>query len=253
MYNENFDGKKTADTFENEITFGRNAVFQALQSDVTANALYVQSGALSGGIGKVLALAKEKKIVIKNVTAEKLTTMCQSTAHQGVALSASPVEYASLEDIISKENPFVIVLDGIEDPHNLGAIIRTAACAGADGVIIPKHRSASITGTVAKASAGAVSSIKIARVANIADTIEKLKARDIWCYCADMDGTSYDKFDFAGGLCLVLGSEGNGVSRLVKEKCDAVISIPMFGGVSSLNVSVAGGILMFACAKARNS
>jgi rRNA methylase, putative, group 3 len=243
MYNEN----------ENEITYGRNAVFQALQSDITVNALYLQSGALSGGIGKVLALAKEKRIVIKTVSAEKLSDICQSTAHQGVALSASPVKYAELNDILEKENPFVVVLDGIEDPHNLGAIIRTAACAGADGVVIPKHRSVSVTGTVAKASAGAVSNIKIARVANIADTIDRLKARNIWCYCADMNGTAYDKFDFKGGVCLVLGSEGNGVSRLVKDKCDAVISIPMFGGVSSLNVSVAGGILMFACAKARNS
>ena len=238
---------------ENEITYGRNAVYAALQSGITANALYLQSGELSKSAGKIIALAKEKHIVIKTVSQEKLNILCGNTAHQGVALAASPISYATLDDILVKENPFVIILDGIEDPHNLGAIIRSAACAGADGVIIPKHRSASVNGTVAKASAGAVNHIKIARVANIAGTIDKLKAKNIWCYQADARGTPYDKFDFRGGVCLVLGSEGNGVSRLASAKCDGVISIPMFGGISSLNVSVAGGILMFACAKARNS
>lgn len=241
----------------NDLIIGRNAVSEALRSERAIDTLLVVKGERNGSVGRILAQCREKKIVIKEVDKKKLDFMCGQGNHQGVAAYAAAHEYAEVEDILSlarerNEDPFIIICDGIEDPHNLGAIIRTAETAGAHGIIIPKRRNASLTWAVGKASAGAVEYMPVARVGNLASTLEELKEKGIWVYSADMDGKNWCETDFSGGVALVVGSEGNGVSRLIKEKSDFVVSLPMKGKITSLNASVAAGILMYEVSRQRS-
>ncbi|MBQ9914442.1 MAG: 23S rRNA (guanosine(2251)-2'-O)-methyltransferase RlmB [Clostridia bacterium] len=239
------------------LIIGRNAVSEALRSERAIDTLLVVRGERNGSIGRILAECREKKIVIKEVDKKKLDFMCGQGNHQGVAAYAAAHEYAEVEDILALaeergESPFIIVCDGIEDPHNLGAIIRTAETAGAHGIIIPKRRNASLTWAVGKASAGAVEYMPVARVGNLASMLDELKEKGIWVYSADMDGKNWCETDFAGGVALVIGSEGNGVSRLIREKSDFIVSLPMKGKITSLNASVAAGILMYEVSRQRS-
>ena len=227
---------------------GRNPVLEALKKNDNIDKLYVQEGVKNGPLVTIIAEAKKRGIMVVPVPKEKLDQMSETGHHQGVILNLSAVVYATVDDILAKaeekgEKPFLFVLDGIEDPHNLGAIIRSANLAGAHGVIIPKHRNASVNATVAKSSAGAVYHTLIAKVTNIAQTIDQLKEKGIWFVCADMDGDVMYNVNMKGAIGLVIGNEGNGVSRLVREKCDMTASIPMKGDIDSLNASVAAGIL----------
>jgi len=230
----------------NLIIYGRNAVLEAIKSGKAINTVYVLSG--SNGLHGIIKAAKESGASVKETHGEKLFSLAEGNRHGGVAAELSAAEYSTVEEILSVENPFVLILDEIEDPHNLGALIRTAEAAGVHGVIIPKRRSAAVTGAVYAASAGAVAHVKIARVTNLVDTIKTLKKRNMWVYGADMNGTPYTKVDFggSGGVALVIGSEGRGLGKLVRENCDVIVSVPMFGEINSLNASVSGGILMFA-------
>lgn len=239
-----------------DLVIGRNAVKEALKAGRPIDSLLVQRGELSGSIRPIIAECKEKGIIVKEVDEKKLDFMCGHAHHQGVIMIAAAHEYSTVEDILRKaeeknEPPFVIICDGLEDPHNLGAIIRTADAAGAHGVIIPERRSVSLSGIVGKTSAGALEYVPVARVKNITVLIKELKEKGLWVYCADMDGTEYTKADLSGALALVVGGEGSGVSRLVKESCDGVLSIPMKGNVNSLNASVAAAILVFEAARSR--
>ena len=248
------DGERD-DRFEkaeprNDLVIGRNAVKEALRAGRPADSLLVQRGELSGSIRPIIAECKEKGIIVKEVDSKKLDFMCGHAHHQGVIMVAAAHEYSSVEEILKKaeeknEAPFIVICDGLEDPHNLGAIIRTADAAGAHGVIIPERRSVSLSGIVGKTSAGALEYVPVARVKNITSTIKDLKEKGIWVYCADMDGTPYRKADLSGAIAIVVGGEGSGVSRLVKENCDGVLSIPMKGNVNSLNASVAAAVLIF--------
>lgn len=240
-----------------QIIYGKNAVTEALMSGSEIDTVYILKSA--GGMSKIIALAKESGSVIKEVGQEKFSSLLGAgVKHGGVAAVMASVSYAEVEDIlkVSREKgmpPFIIAADGIQDPHNLGAIIRTAEAAGADGVIITKRRSASLTSTVFKTSAGAASWIKVARVNSLAQTLEELKKENIWIYGAEADGTPFHKAKLEGGCCLVIGSEGCGLSRLVREKCDQVLSIDMYGHVNSLNASVSAGILIYEAVKYRRN
>lgn len=238
------------DKRNNDIVAGRNPVTEALRSGRAIECLYIAKGELSGSVKVIAALAKEKHIPIKEVDRKKLDFMTNHASHQGVAAVAAVREYSSVDDIFDLaesrgEKPFIIVLDEIEDPHNLGAIIRTAECAGAHGIIIPKRRAAGLSGIVGKASAGAYEYVPVARVTNIASTLDELKDRGCWVYGADMDGQTYCEGDLTGAAALVIGSEGRGLGRLIREKCDAILSLPMLGKINSLNASVAAGVLMY--------
>lgn len=240
-----------------DLIIGRNAVKEALKVGRPADSLLIQRGELSGSIRPIIAECKEKGIIVKEVDSKKLDFMCGHAHHQGVIMIAAAHEYSTVEDILKKaeekgEAPFIIICDSLEDPHNLGAIIRTADAAGAHGVIIPERRSVSLSGIVGKTSAGALEYVPVARVKNITSVIKLLKEKGLWVYCADMDGTPYRKADLSGAIALVVGGEGAGVSRLVKENCDSVLSIPMRGNVNSLNASVAAAILIFEAAHTRN-
>ncbi len=242
---------------EKDVIFGRNSVAEAIKSGRPLDSVMVARGDRSGSIPKIVADAKKAGIVIKEVDAKKLDFICGHNNHQGIAAMGAVKEYSSVEDIFTtaeerNESPFIIICDEIEDPHNLGAIIRTAEAAGAHGVIIPKRRSASLSFTVAKTSAGAVEFMHVARVTNIPQTIDELKKRGVWVYCADMDGEPFYKSNLKGAIALVIGSEGNGVGRLVKEKCDVTLSMPMKGKINSLNASVAAGILMYEVSRQRD-
>jgi 23S rRNA (guanosine2251-2'-O)-methyltransferase len=231
------------------IIIGRNPVLEALKSGREIEKLLVGKDA-EGSIRKILGMAKEKGLSYQFVEKSALDRIADGKAHQGVIAHISTYEYCDVEDIIDLaksrgEDPFVIILDGIEDPHNLGAIMRTADGAGAHGIIIPKRRAAGITDVVAKASAGAVEYVAVAKVSNIAQTIDKLKEMGLWIGACDMDGAEYDTADLKGSLALVIGAEGQGISRLVKEKCDFSLSIPMSGKITSLNASNAAAILMY--------
>ncbi len=237
-----------------DVIVGRNAVMEALRSDVEIDALFVvdsnnQKG--NGSINKIKAIARDKKIVIKSATNQKLDSMADGVTHQGVIATVSCATYATLEEIlaVSKNkgtSPFIIIADEIEDPHNLGAIIRTAEACGADGLIIPKRRSASLSATVYKTSAGAASVLPVCKVSNLVSCIKELKKENIWVYGAEMDGQNWCDLDLSsGGIALVIGSEGFGISRLIKEECDFLVSIPMFGQINSLNASVSAGIIMY--------
>lgn len=238
---------------DNSIIYGRNAVLEALSSEREIDTVFVQKGVQLGGI---VPAAKKRGAVVKDVSAEKLSALCGTTKHGGVAAELCAAEYADIEDILAESEkkgkpPFIIIADEIADPHNLGAIIRSAEAAGADGVVIPKRRSASLNSTVFKTSAGAAAWVKVARVANLVDTIKSLKKRGVWVYGMEADGSPYDKADFSGGTAIVVGSEGFGLGRLVRESCDEVLSLPMNGKVNSLNASVSAGILMYEVVRQR--
>ena len=240
----------------NDLIIGRNAILEALKSERGIDTLLVARGVRNGSVGRILSECREKGIVIKEVDEKKLDFMCGKGNHQGVAAYVAAHEYASVDDILQSardknEDPFLIICDEIEDPHNLGAIIRTAEAAGAHGIIIPNRRNASLTWAVGKASAGAVEYMPVARVGNLAGTIDELKKNGIWIYSADMGGTLWNETDFKGPVALVIGSEGNGVGRLIKEKSDFIVSLPMNGKINSLNASVAAGILMYEVARQR--
>lgn len=246
------------DTIQNNdsLIIGRNAVMELLKSEREIENVLIAKGEREGSINRIIALCKERKIVIKNVDRKKLDFMCAGANHQGVAANVPAHEYSSIDDILAYaeekgESPFLIICDEIEDSHNLGAIIRTAEACGAHGIIIPKRRNVGLNFIVAKTSCGALEYMRVARVTNLASTIEELKKKNIWVYAADMDGQRWDKMDFSGGVALVVGNEGNGVGRLVKEKCDVTVSLPMLGKVNSLNASVAAGIIMYEIAKQR--
>ncbi len=235
---------------------GRNAVMEAFRSGKTIDRLLVLDGSKEGAMLTVLKEAKKHNTVVSFVKKERLDQISTTGKHQGVIAYAAAYEYAEVEDIlaIAKEKgeaPFLILLDGIEDPHNLGAIIRTANLAGAHGVIIPKRRAVGLTATVAKTSAGALNYTPVAKVTNLVQTMEDLKKEGLWFVCADMDGEVMYRQNLTGPIGLVIGNEGEGVSRLVKEKCDFVTSIPMAGDIDSLNASVAAGVLMYEIVRQR--
>ena len=235
---------------------GRNAVLEAFRSGKTIDKLYVLDGCKDGPVQSILREAKKADTVIQYVEKERLNRMSETKKHQGVIAAASAYAYASVDDILARaqekgEKPFLIVLDGIEDPHNLGAIIRTANLAGAHGVLIPKRRAAGLTATVAKASAGAFNYTPVAKVTNISQTIRELKQRGIWFVCADMEGELMYRHDLTGAVGLVIGNEGEGVSRLVKEQCDFTASIPMKGDIDSLNASAAAAVLAYEIVRQR--
>ncbi len=235
---------------EKDLIIGRNAVSEALKSGREVDTLFVAKGDRSGSIGMLMGLARDKGAVVKEVDRRKLDAMCGGANHQGVAARAAAHSYSSIEDIIKNaeekgEDAFVIICDEIEDPHNLGAIIRTADACGAHGVIIPKRRGVSLTYAVGKVSAGALEYVPVARVSNLPSAIDELKEKGFWVYAADMDGKPWNEQDYSGKVALVIGSEGKGISRLVKEKCDFTVSLPMRGKINSLNASVAAGILMY--------
>lgn len=241
---------------KNDLIVGRNSVLEAIQSGREIDSVMIARGERSGSIGKIVSLCKQKNIVIKDVDSKKLDYLCSHSNHQGVVAMAAAHSYAELEDIFESaqsrgEAPFIIVCDEVEDPHNLGAIIRSAEAAGAHGIIIPKRRSASLTYAVSKTSAGALEYMPVVRVPNIPSTLDELKKRGVWVYAADMDGDLWCDTDMSGAVALVIGSEGRGVGRLVREKCDFVVSLPMKGKINSLNASVAAGILMFEVSKQR--
>lgn len=244
------------DTQKQEIIAGRNAVIEALRSGRVPDTIYLADGELHGSIGKVKALAREAGAVIKTASRKKLDELSPEVNHQGVVAICACASYATVEEILAVSKakgtaPFLIIVDEIEDPHNLGAILRTADAAGADGVIIPKRRSASLTAAVYKTSAGAASTVKVARVPNLAACICGLKDQGIWIYGAEMEGERFDRVDFRGAGALVIGSEGRGLSRLVKEACDFLVTLPMNGQINSLNASVAAGILMYEVVRQR--
>ena len=242
--------------YEEFTLIGRNAVIEAYRSGKTIDKLYIQDGSQDGPIKTILREAKKQNTIVKFVSRERLDTMSDHGKHQGVVACAAAMEYAQIDDLFAKaqekgEDPFFILCDEIEDPHNLGAIIRTANLAGAHGVIIPKRRAAGLTGTVAKVSAGALHYTPVARVTNLGKTIDELKKRGMWFACADMDGEVMYRQNLTGPIGLVIGNEGSGVSRLVREKCDYVVSIPMKGDIDSLNASVAAGVLAFEIVRQR--
>ncbi|HIZ55744.1 MAG TPA: 23S rRNA (guanosine(2251)-2'-O)-methyltransferase RlmB [Firmicutes bacterium] len=241
-----------------EFIAGRNAVAEALKAGQTLNALYIAAGERQGSISHLVAMAREQGVVIKEVSPKKLDFLCGHMAHQGVVATISAAEYATVADILQRaadkgEKPFLLAADEIEDPHNLGALIRTAEAAGVHGVLIPKRRSVQLTAAVYKASAGALSYMPVARVQNLAGTLDELKKQGIWVYGADMDGQNWCSVDYTGGCCLVVGSEGQGIGRLIRDKCDVMVSLPMAGQVNSLNASVAGGILLYEIARQRQA
>lgn len=242
------------DNQETSLIYGKNAVTETLNSGREIDTVYVQKGA---SLGKIMALAKKSGAVVKEVSDERLTAMCGTSKHGGTAAELASASYSTVEDILAaaqekEKPPFIIIADEIEDPHNLGAIIRTAEAAGADGLIIPKRRSASLNATVFKTSAGAAAWLKVARVPNLVDTIKRLKENGVWVYGMEADGTPFDKADLSGAVALVIGSEGFGLGRLVRENCDMTLSLPMFGKVNSLNASVSAGILMYEVVRHRN-
>ncbi|TAH63250.1 MAG: 23S rRNA (guanosine(2251)-2'-O)-methyltransferase RlmB [Anaerolineaceae bacterium] len=237
---------------------GRNAVLEAIRAGKTIDKLFVLSGSQDGPIRTITDKAKKMDTIVTYVNKERLDQLSQTGKHQGVIAYTAAYEYAEVEDILAaarekNEAPFILLLDSIEDPHNLGAIIRTAHQAGAHGIIIPKRRAVGLTATVAKTSAGAINYLPVAKVTNLSVTIEELKKEGIWFVCADMDGEMMYKLDLKGPIGLVIGSESEGVGRLIKEKCDFIAKIPMFGQVDSLNASVAAGILSYEIVRQRLS
>lgn len=233
-----------------DVIAGRNPVSEAIRSGRPIDKILVARGEKTGAVVGILAKAREKQIPVKEADRVKLDFLSGSAPHQGIIALAAAKEYSTVEDILAFaaekcEPPFLIVLDELEDPHNLGAIIRTAECVGAHGVIIPKRRSVGLSYTVGKASAGAVEYMRVARVTNIANLLDDLKKQGVWIYGADMNGTDYTQCDMSGACALVIGNEGKGMARLVREKCDVIVSLPMKGHINSLNASVAAGILMY--------
>lgn len=238
-----------------EYIVGRNPVIEALKANKLIDTVYVNRDG-GGSISHIIELARKRDIVVKEVTEPKLSSMAKGAVHQGVIAVGACAEYCTIPDILEyarslKQDPFVIICDEIEDPHNLGAIIRTAESAGAHGIIIPKRRSASLNYTVFKTSAGAASWLRVARVPNIASAIDELKENGVWIYGTDASGERYDKADLKGAVGLVIGSEGEGIGKLVAKKCDFMLSLPMKGKITSLNASVAAGIFMYEVVRQR--
>lgn len=261
---KSYDNNEKRNYYENDensyddIVEGRNAVLELLNSDRDINKIFVQAGEKHGSINKIIAIAKENRVVVTEVEKSKLDFMSKTNNHQGVIAVVPPFNYCEVEDILDlakqrNEDAFVLILDGIEDPHNLGSIIRTAETAGVHGIIIPKRRSVTVNSTVSKVSAGAVEHMKIARVNNINETIRKLKEHGLWIIGTDMNtNTYYYNQDLKGDIAIVIGSEGFGISRLVKENCDMLVKIPMKGKITSLNASVSAGIIIYEAIKQRN-
>ena len=254
-FNKKYD-KKEEKIYDDQIE-GRNSVIELLESKKDINKIFVTKGERHGSINKILAMAKERNVIIVEKDKKQMAQMAQTPNHQGVIAIVPPFEYCEIEDIlenakIKNEDPFILILDGIEDPHNLGSIIRTAETAGVHGIIIPKRRAAAVNSTVVKTSAGATSFMKVARVNNINETIKYLKENNVWIYGTDMETEKmyYDE-DLTGNVAIVIGSEGFGMSRLVKENCDFLIKIPMKGKITSLNASVSAGIVMYEAVKQR--
>ena len=249
--------RETMELKEEEFTIeGRNAVIEAFRSGKTIDKVYILDGCQDGPVNTIKREAKKQAATIKYVTRQRLDQMSETGKHQGVIAVAAAYSYAEIEDMFSLaeqkgEPPFFLLLDNIEDPHNLGAIIRTANLAGAHGVIIPKDRAAGLTAVVARTSAGALNYTPVARVTNLSRTIKDLKEKGMWFVCADMDGTTMYDLNLTGSIGLVIGSEGEGVSRLVKENCDMTASIPMKGDIDSLNASVAAGVLAYEIVRQR--
>ena len=246
-----------SDEYQDQVE-GRNAVLELLESDRDINKIFISDGDKHGSINKIIALAKQKKVVINEISRAKINQMSQTENNQGVIAIVPPFEYCDIDDILvfaksKDENPFILILDEIEDPHNLGSIIRTAETAGVHGIIIPKRRAASVNSTVVKVSAGAVEHMNIARVNNINDAINYLKQNDIWICGTDIDAKNYYyNEDYTGGIGIVIGNEGSGMGRLVKKNCDFLVKIPMKGKVTSLNASVSAGIIIYEVLKQRN-
>ena len=239
-----------------DIIAGRNAVSEALKAGRTIDTLYITRGNHSGPLSVLIAKAKKAGAVIKEADSRKLDSLCGNANHQGVVAAAAVNEFSQMEDIFALaeergEAPFLILCDELEDPHNLGAVLRIAECAGAHGVVIPKRRSVGLTYAVGKASAGAVEYVPVVRVNNMAATIDELKEKGVWIYTADMDGQPWCQVDYTGPAAVVVGSEGSGVSRLVREKSDFIISLPMKGKINSLNASVACGVVCYEIARQR--
>lgn len=248
--------EKKSDEVKEFTIEGRNAVMEAFRSGKTIDKLYVLDGCQDGPISSIKREARKQDTMIKYVDSKRLDQISETGKHQGVIAIAAAYKYAEIEDMFALaekkgESPFLFILDNIEDPHNLGAIIRTANLAGAHGVIIPKNRAVGLTATVARTSAGALNYTPVAKVTNISKTIEELKNKGMWFVCADMDGETMYHLNLKGAIGLVIGNEGEGVSRLVKEKCDYVASIPMKGDIDSLNASVAAGVLAFEIVRQR--
>lgn len=256
---DNIEVNKQADTESSSDGLkieGRNAVLEAFRSGKTIDKLFILDGCKDGPIQTITREAKKQDTLISYVSKERMEQLSETKKHQGVIAMAAAYKYAELEDILENarqkgEAPFIILLDNIEDPHNLGAIIRTANLAGAHGVVIPKRRAVGLTGTVAKASAGAINYTPVAKVTNLTATIKELKEQGMWFVCADMGGTSMYKLDLKGSIGLVIGNEGEGVSKLVRENCDFIASIPMKGDIDSLNASVATGVLAYEIVRQR--
>lgn len=251
-------GASFAEELDETVVIGRNAVKELLSGGRDVDKLYITAGEREGSINQLLGIAAERGIPITECDRSRLDTMAKGGRHQGIIAIAAERNYSTIDEIIEYasekgEPPFVVVCDGVEDPHNLGAIIRSAECSGAHGIIIPKRRAVGLTATVAKSSAGALEHMRVAKVTNLASAIDELKERGLWIYAADMDGSTYYKTDMKGATALVLGSEGFGISRLVKEKCDFVVSIPLYGQVNSMNVSCAAAILLADVARQRNN
>lgn len=261
---KNIEGKKFSEVKarnvieeREDIIAGRNAVMEAIKGNRTIEALYIATGQTEGSINAIKKLAKEKKLVIKEVDKKKLDSLSGGAVHQGVVALVTPYKYCKVSEIIKYakdkgEAPFIVILDELEDPHNLGSIIRTAELCGVHGIIIPKRRNVGITTTVYKASVGAIEHVMVSKVTNINSTIDELKEQGIWVYGADIAGDEYSyEVDFSGPCALIIGSEGRGISKLTLKKCDKLVKIPMVGKINSLNASVAGGIMMYEVLKGR--
>lgn len=254
-FNKNIENNQVEE--REDIVIGRNAVIEALKGERTIETLYIANSKLEGSINTIVSLAKEKRIIIKEVDKKKLDSMCNWAVHQGVIAKVTPFKYSEVPDILALaeekgEAPFIVILDEVEDPHNLGSIARTAELFGVHGIIIPKRRSASVSATVYKSSVGAIEHVKIAKVTNLNATIEELKEKGIWVYGADIRAEEYSyQVDFSGPCAIIIGNEGRGISKLTVQKCDKLIKIPMVGKINSLNASVAGGIMMYEVLKGR--
>lgn len=241
-----------------DLVEGRNAVIELLKSGrTTIEQIYIANTKMEGSITKIIALAREQKVIIKEVDRKKLDSMSETGSHQGVIAQITPFNYSQVEDILAYaekkgQDPFIIILDELEDPHNLGSIVRTAELCGVHGIIIPKRRNVGVTGTVYKTAAGAIEHMRIAKVTNVNAEIDKLKENGVWVYGADIRGEefSYD-VNFSGPCALIIGNEGKGISKLTAKKCDKLVKIPMVGKINSLNASVAGGIMMYEVLKSR--
>lgn len=242
---------------DENLLFGRNSVMEALKGNREIDKILVQKGEKEGSVIKIISSAKAKGIVVLEVEKSKLDELTGREKHQGVVAYVAAHEYVSVEEILEEakakgEQPFVLILDNIQDPHNLGAIIRTAHNAGVHGIIIPKRRAVGLTGTVAKSSAGALEYMKVAKVSNIVQTIRELKERGLWIACADMDGKTLYEENLTGPIGIVVGSEGEGVSKLTRDNCDYIVSVPMYGQVTSLNASVAASLMVYEVVRQRN-